>query len=121
MRNYKKKNQHIQKMTQLFEQKQNIDLNEISNRMADIDRKMKEREERTNKEIERLKRENENAMNQIKEQYKKDLENISKGKDKKINEIKEESKKRIEQNNLEIKNLLDQFGYDIDLLINNIK
>ena len=97
MRNYKKKNQHIQKMTQLFEQKRNIDLNEISNRMADIDRKMKEREERTNKEIERLKRENENAMNQIKEQYKIDLENISKEKDKKINEIEQNREKEEEE------------------------
>ena len=116
----KKKNEHIQKMTQLFEQKQNIDLADISNRMEDIDREMKEREERTNKEIERLKRENENALHQIKEQHKKDLENISKEKEEKINKIKEESKKRIEQNNLKINNLLDQFGYDIDQLINNI-
>ena len=77
----KKKNEHIQKMTQLFEQKQNIDLADISNRMEDIDREMKEREERTNKEIERLKRENENALHQIKEQHKKDLENISKEKE----------------------------------------
>ena len=114
----KKKNEHIQKMTQLFEQKQNIDLADISNRMEDIDREMKEREERTNKEIERLKRENENALHQIKEQHKKDLENISKEKEEKINKIKEESKKRIEQNNLKINNLLDQFGYDIDQLIN---
>lgn len=116
----KKKNEHIQKMTQLFEQKQNIDLADISNRMEAIDREMKEREERTNKEIERLKRENENALHQIKEQHKKDLENISKEKEEKINKIKEESKKRIEQNNLKINNLLDQFGYDIDQLINNI-
>ena len=88
--------------------------------MAELDKKMKDREEETKKEIERLRKENENAINLIKEKSRQELENLKAENQNKINEIREQGRLQIEQNNKKINDLLNAYGYDIDQLINNI-
>ena len=68
-----KKNQYITKISMLYEQNQNIDVEEINNKMTKINQEMKDREERTKKKIEKLKKENEETIKLIKENFQKQL------------------------------------------------
>jgi trichohyalin len=116
----KRKNEYAQRMTMLYEQNQNVNLKEMTDKIDAIEREMKEREEKTKREIERLKKENEEAIKKIDEETKKQLESMNKYKQEKIREIREQSRLRIQNNNMMINQILNRYDFDINQLMNNL-
>ena len=115
---FEKKKKEKEDYIRMIEIQKQIHCEFDKKKIQNIDKDIKEMEEKANLEIENIKKDSERRIQEMKEMHKKELDNLDNEYRLQFEQLEQEHQRRIDENNYRINQILNNFQGDINRFMN---